>query len=36
MRPILFDDGQTLTVRIPLRIHQRVGYKKVVTPDGAA
>jgi hypothetical protein len=36
MRPVLSNDGQTLTVRIPLRIRQRVGYKKVVTPDGAA
>jgi hypothetical protein len=36
MRPILSDDGQTLTIRVPLRIRQRVGYKKVVTPDGAA
>jgi hypothetical protein len=36
MRPILSDDGQTLTIQVPLMIRQRVGYKKVVTPDGAA
>jgi len=34
--PILSDDGQTLTIRVPLRIRQRVGYKKVVTPDGTS
>ena len=34
MRPILSDDRQTLTVRVPLRTRQRVGRKKVVTPDG--
>ena len=36
MRPILSEDGQTLTVRIPLRTRQRVGRKKVITPDGAS
>jgi hypothetical protein len=34
MQPILSDDGQTLTIRVPLRIRQRVGRKKVVAPDG--
>jgi hypothetical protein len=36
MRPILSSDGQTLTLRVPLRIRQRVGRKKVVAPDVAS
>jgi hypothetical protein len=36
IQPILPDDGQTLTIRVPLKIRQRLGRKKVVTPDGAS
>jgi hypothetical protein len=35
-RPLLSGDRQTLTIRVPLRIRQRVGYKKVISPDGAS
>jgi hypothetical protein len=36
IRPVLSADGQTLTVHVSLRTRQRVGYKKVLTPDGAS